>query len=203
MVFVNGPVRAAVRVIAAVSQNGVIGVRGKLPWKLPLEWSHFRRTTRGGTLILGRKCHEDNGKALSGCSTVVVTTRDTLPFASDTEALGVRAANSLGAAVALAQHEWPERPIWICGGEQIYQETCKQRKELGCEELVLTRVGLEIDVSAYAERTVTRFPLQLALAHFDHVTASEDILDIDMAESDASAVPLRIEWRQPSAVPGL
>mgnify|MGYP002007154914 CR=1 FL=1 len=42
-----GATAAAVRAIAAVSRDGVIGVRGKLPWRLPREWAHFRRSTRG------------------------------------------------------------------------------------------------------------------------------------------------------------
>ena len=42
-----------VRAIAAVSRNGVIGVRGGLPWRLPKEFAHFRGATRGGALRLG------------------------------------------------------------------------------------------------------------------------------------------------------
>eukprot|EP01052_Picozoa_sp_SAG31_P009039 SAG31_NODE_467_length_15267_cov_13.792919_15_plen_75_part_00 len=65
----------AVRAIAAVSSSGVIGVGGRLPWRLPRDWAHFAATTRGGTLILGRTSHEDNGAAgLTGRATVVVTT---------------------------------------------------------------------------------------------------------------------------------
>eukprot|EP01048_Picozoa_sp_COSAG05_P024275 COSAG05_NODE_5635_length_1125_cov_0.925926_1_plen_206_part_00 len=197
-----------VRAIAAVSSNGVIGVQGKLPWKLPREWTHFRQTTKGGTLILGRSCFTDDlgCQPLSSCSTVVVTSRDVSPFESDTEALGVRAANSLGAAVALARDTWPERPIWICGGRRIYLETLERHTDLGCQELVLTRVGLEVDVSSHAEEVVTRFPLELALAQFDCVTHAVEMLDtMEQNSPDTEEgphpvqVPLRVEWRKPSA----
>ena len=83
-----GATAAAVRAIAAVSRDGVIGVRGKLPWRLPREWGEcsnhllvsimhgsvcdnhlvsMRQPTSGArpvALILGRKGHEDNGKGM-------------------------------------------------------------------------------------------------------------------------------------------
>jgi dihydrofolate reductase len=178
---------AAVRAIAAVSRNGVIGVHGKLPWQLPLEYSHFRRVTLGGTIVLGRKCHEvDNqGKALDGCSTVVVTSREPSAFTSDHEALGVRAAANLPTAIALAQSTWPERPVWICGGSRIYEEAFES--EQLCSGLVLTRVGLDVELTGLAQENFATFPLASALARFERVEQSEELED--------GGVQLLIEWR--------
>ena len=150
----------AVRAIAAVSRNGIIGIGGRLPWRLPREWQHFKEQTRGGTLLLGRVCHAENGQlGLAGRATVVITRSggaSTSVFHSDCPLAPVRAAQSLPAAVALARQTWPTRPIWICGGERIYEQallgsgagpaSCTAAAGACpgpalCEELVLTRVG--------------------------------------------------------------
>ena len=52
--------------IAAVSEDGVIGYRGKLPWDLPADLKRFRATTWGKPIIMGRKTHESLGRALPG-----------------------------------------------------------------------------------------------------------------------------------------
>lgn len=44
--------------VVAVSDNGVIGRDGDLPWRLPDEMKHFRRCTLGKTVIMGRKTWE-------------------------------------------------------------------------------------------------------------------------------------------------
>lgn len=44
--------------IMAVASNGVIGRNGDLPWNIPEEMEHFRRTTKGRPLLMGRKNFE-------------------------------------------------------------------------------------------------------------------------------------------------
>jgi dihydrofolate reductase len=91
--------------IAAVSRNGVMGVDGQLPWSLPREWRHFRETTRGGTLVLGRRCYEETGAGLAGCSTLVVTSRDPALYASDTE-VGHAAATRADGEIMGSRKMW-------------------------------------------------------------------------------------------------
>ena len=124
----------------------------------------------------------------------MVTSREPAAFASDSEALGVRAANSLPAAIELAQAMWPERPVWICGGARIYEEAFESEQlQRVCRELVLTRVGLNTELAGVAEENVTRFPLASALARFGCVERTEELLDCGDGESES--VPLLIEWR--------
>ena len=47
-----------ISLIAAVASNRVIGARGALPWHLPRDLAHFKRTTLGKTVIMGRKTHQ-------------------------------------------------------------------------------------------------------------------------------------------------
>jgi hypothetical protein len=44
--------------IAAVARNGVIGRDNQLLWHLPEDMAHFRETTRGAPVIMGRKTWE-------------------------------------------------------------------------------------------------------------------------------------------------
>lgn len=63
--------------IAAISLNGVIGHNSELyppiPWHLPEDLRHFRDTTMGGTVIMGRKTFEALGKPLPGRRNIVIT----------------------------------------------------------------------------------------------------------------------------------
>ena len=52
--------------IAAVARNGVIGRDGKLPWHLPEDLRHFRRTTTGGVVVMGRRTFDSIGRPLPG-----------------------------------------------------------------------------------------------------------------------------------------
>lgn len=47
-----------IKIIVAVSENNVIGNKGEIPWKLPEEMKHFKKTTSGHTVVMGRKTWE-------------------------------------------------------------------------------------------------------------------------------------------------
>jgi len=51
----------ALTAIAAVARNGVIGVDGALPWHIPEDMRHFKRTTMGAALVVGRATYESFG----------------------------------------------------------------------------------------------------------------------------------------------
>jgi dihydrofolate reductase len=59
--------------IAAVARNRVIGRDGDLPWKLPLDMAHFKQTTTGKAVIMGRKTFESLGRALPRRENVVLS----------------------------------------------------------------------------------------------------------------------------------
>jgi dihydrofolate reductase len=98
--------------IAAVSENGVIGRNGSLPWKLPADLRRFKARTMGKTLILGRKTWDTLAGPLPGRRIVVVTRRP--PF----DAPDVEHASSVEDALALCRGE---DEVMIGGGEQIYR----------------------------------------------------------------------------------
>ncbi len=67
-------------IIAAVSQNGVIGKNGELPWYIPEDLKHFKKLTLGQTVLMGRKTFESIlnrlGKPLPDRKNIVITRRD-------------------------------------------------------------------------------------------------------------------------------
>lgn len=102
----------AVTMVAAVADNGVIGRAGDIPWHLPEDFAHFKATTVGHTLILGRTTHEGIGKPLPDRTTIVLTRN------AGWQAEGVLVAADIAAALALADEQPGE--VMIGGGGAVY-----------------------------------------------------------------------------------
>jgi len=62
-----------ISIFAALSDNGVIGVKGKLPWYIPDDFKRMREVTRGHTIIMGRKTYESIGKVLPKRINIVIS----------------------------------------------------------------------------------------------------------------------------------
>jgi dihydrofolate reductase len=102
--------------IVARADNGVIGWRGALPWRLPEDMRRFKALTLGKPCIMGRKTWESLPKRpLPGRSNIVVTRDESY------RAGGALVGRSLDDAIALAERENPEE-IMIIGGAEIYRE---------------------------------------------------------------------------------
>src|SRR5690606_2768886 len=86
-----------VALIAAVAQNGVIGAGNAIPWRLPSDFAHFKRTTMGKPLVMGRRTFESIGRPLPGRTNIVVSRR------ADYHPEGVVVFDSLDAALAFAR----------------------------------------------------------------------------------------------------
>jgi dihydrofolate reductase len=102
--------------VAAVASNGVIGVNGQLPWRLPEDLKHFKTLTLGHPVIMGRKTWESLGKLkpLPGRENIVVTHN------AGYDAPGAAVANSLEAAIALCADE---KVAFVIGGERLFRES--------------------------------------------------------------------------------
>lgn len=116
-------------IIAAVAENGVIGRSGDLPWRLPADFRHFKRTTMGHHLLMGRRTWDSIGRALPGRTTIVISRgAPALPE-------GVLGARSLGEALALAASRGAAE-AFVAGGAEIYRRALPR-----ADRLVLTRVA--------------------------------------------------------------
>lgn len=103
-----------VTLVVAMGANGVIGVDGGLPWRLPEDLAHFKQLTMGHPMVMGRRTFESIGRALPGRTTIVVT-RD-----HEWSADGVEVAPTIEAAIARAQEIDDE--VFVVGGAQIYSQ---------------------------------------------------------------------------------
>jgi dihydrofolate reductase len=117
-------------VIVACAENGVIGQRGKLPWRIPEDTTFFLDRVRGGVAVHGRRVWEEIGrKPVPGCHHSVVLSRAKSLARPDAQSAGggpgpadVSLAASVEEALRTAQlRAGAERQIWVCGGEDIYR----------------------------------------------------------------------------------
>ncbi len=104
--------KSVISLIAGMARGRVIGVENTLPWHLPDDMKHFKQTTLGKPVIVGRKTFESIGKPLPGRKNIIVT-RD-----KHFQQAGCDIANSLEQAIQLAG-DVPE--IMIIGGAEIYR----------------------------------------------------------------------------------
>lgn len=120
--------------IVAVSQNGVIGKDGKIPWFVRGEQKRFKELTMGKPIIMGRKTHESIGKTLPGRLNVVLSTNPEYKVA-----VGSVLVKSLDEALALPSVASAEEAL-IIGGSRLFEEAMPR-----AGRLYLTLVHTEVD----------------------------------------------------------
>ena len=98
--------------VAAVADNGVIGTGDDIPWHLPEDLAHFRRTTEGNVVVMGRRTYDTIGRPLPRRTNVVVTHQQ------GWHADGVLVACSWEEALALAAEHAGD--VMVIGGAEIY-----------------------------------------------------------------------------------
>jgi len=128
-----------ISLIAAVAANGVIGSRGKLPWKLPDDMARFRALTMGHPVIMGRPTFESLGRPLVGRRNIVLS-RD-----PERRIEGCVVVSSLDAAREAAAV--PAAPAggeaFVIGGAAVYALFLPEARRM-----YLTWIDAEIDGDA-------------------------------------------------------
>ena len=103
-------------IIVAFSKNGrIIGNNGRIPWTLPEDLQHFKELTTGNAIIMGRKTFESIGRVLPERMNIVVTRN------KDFCVEDAYIAKSPEKAIEIAKNAGYKK-IFICGGQQIYQQ---------------------------------------------------------------------------------
>jgi dihydrofolate reductase len=121
-----------IAIIVGKASNQVIGHNNTIPWHLSEDLKHFKATTLGHTMIMGRKTYESIGRPLPGRRTIVVSR------SAQWSAPGVERADSLAAAIALAGDA---KQIFVTGGAGIFREALAIAARLVVTEVNLSPPG--------------------------------------------------------------
>jgi dihydrofolate reductase len=111
--------RPQIVLIVAVADNGVIGSRGALPWRLKSDIQRLKAITTGKPVVMGRKTFASIGRPLPGRTNIVVT-RD-----ASFRAAGAVVTTSFAEAHAVALGDALRRlatDIAVIGGAEIYAQ---------------------------------------------------------------------------------
>ncbi|RKL65475.1 dihydrofolate reductase [Salipaludibacillus neizhouensis] len=102
-----------ISMIAAMSENNVIGKDGKMPWHLPGDLQFFKQTTNGHSIVMGRKTFKSIGRALPKRRNIVLTRNN------DFSAEGVEVINNFSEMDKLVKDE---EEFFVIGGATIYEQ---------------------------------------------------------------------------------
>ncbi|MEL7310522.1 MAG: dihydrofolate reductase [Pseudomonadota bacterium] len=119
-----------ISLIAAVSDDGVIGRKNTLPWRLSADLRYFKQRTMGKPIVMGRKTFDSIGKPLPGRRNLVVSRNSEL-WIDGAEVVG--SIESALAACADADE------VMIIGGGQLYEQAMPL-----AGRLYITRVHLKV-----------------------------------------------------------
>jgi dihydrofolate reductase len=127
-------------IIAAVSKNGVIGrTNGEMPWHLKEEFRHFKNTTMGFPIIMGRKTFKSLGKPLKGRLNIVVTRNQNLKLDFDEVKKFYSLKESLEYCLSLGKEK-----VFITGGGEIYNQA------IGiADEMILSFLSFDAEGDVY------------------------------------------------------
>ena len=125
----------AIKIIAALSINRVIGSHGEIPWYIRGELKRFRDITMGHNVVMGRKTYESIGKILEGRRNIIITKNKS--FKAD----GAIVENSYDKALKKCLGN---KDIFIIGGSTIYEVAINS-----CDYLYLTLINKSFSGDTY------------------------------------------------------
>lgn len=137
------PENTRIGMIWAQSTAGVIGDGSDMPWHLPEDLKHFKRTTAGSPVVMGRLSWEslpEVNRPLPGRANIVVTSD------SSYTAPGATVVTTVADALVSAGEQCDNGTVWVMGGGTVYRQ---------CMGVADSIVVTEIDCDAPANHTVT------------------------------------------------
>lgn len=121
-------------IIVATDAKHGIGIQNQLPWHLPEDLAHFKKTTSGHPIIMGRKTFDSIGRPLPHRQNIVISRQ------TDWHHDGVFAAKSLPDALDLVAG----KTAFVIGGAQIYQQAFEY-----ANRLIVTEIQAEFNCDAF------------------------------------------------------
>ncbi len=159
------PAGKKLTIVAAMAHNRAIGLRGGMPWHLPAELAHFKVTTMGRSLVMGRKTWESIGRPLPGRQNIVITSDPSF------EAPGCDVVHSLEEAIEVATSV----EVMIIGGGMLYRQALPL-----ADRMVLTHIDSEAEADTWFPEWDEHEWVSITREHFaaDHANGlAYDIVD--------------------------
>jgi len=125
-----------ISMIAAMTEDRVIGIKNTLPWKLPNDMKWFRQHTLGKPIIMGRKTFESFGAKPLPQRTNIIITRD--KFYQATDSIVVHSVEDAIKAAGDVEE------VMIIGGASFYEQMLPK-----ADRLYLTFVHAELEGDAW------------------------------------------------------
>lgn len=123
-----------------MSENRVIGIKGRLPWgHLPKDWAHLFRVTDGIPMIMGRKSYDTPDRIASpNALNIVVTSQLDFPLEA-----GFERAENLDAALQIIENQGIKE-VFVIGGATIFEQIISR-----ANTIYLTVVHAEFEGDAF------------------------------------------------------
>lgn len=128
------------RAIAAVSSNGIIGNKGKLPWHCPEDLMFFKEITHKGNMVMGRNTFESVG-ILANRNTYILSS---LPKRKQKDFLSKFIPKKTSKVSFINSINQAPEDSWLCGGGQLYSSYLEF-----CSDLYLTVIHKEVEGDTY------------------------------------------------------
>lgn len=136
------PTVPRISLIVAMAANRCIGRDNRMPWHLPADLQHFKRTTLGRPVLMGRKTYESIvatlGKPLPGRASIIISRNLNYqpPGADKAPPRAVLLADSPAGALAAVRDAGLEADeIFVIGGAEIYRAMLPTAQRLVVTEI--------------------------------------------------------------------
>ncbi len=126
-----------VSIIVAMTQTGVIGKNGKLPWHISEDFQWFRRHTLEHPVIMGRKTFESIGRALPQRENIILTRQ------KNYRADGAIIFHSFEGALSYAK-KMKRNDVFILGGKEVFEKALPV-----AHRIYLTRIRSDFEGDVY------------------------------------------------------
>lgn len=142
-----------IQAIWAQAHDGVIGKDQTMPWHLPAELQHFKQTTLGQVILMGRVTFDGMGRRVLPGRTSLILTRD-----EDYEVADERVLVFHRVADVLRWYDEQEKSLFIIGGAQMISAF-----EPYLQDLVQTQIDADLAGDTY-------FPADFDWAPYEEVS---------------------------------
>jgi dihydrofolate reductase len=109
--------------------NQLIGKNNQLPWNIKEDLTHFKETTTGHAIVMGRKTFESIGRPLPNRINFILT-RDKSYNLEHADVKVIHDINQL-----LEQYKRSKKTLFVIGGEKVYSLFLEH-----CDELIVSHI---------------------------------------------------------------